>query len=61
MKKLLLVSVFLLGGCSNDIDSSVNLGLTGDAYEFTLKDNTRCVVFDGFFTGGITCDWRTIK
>lgn len=27
-------------------------------YEFKLHDGTRCVVSNGYFSGGITCNWK---
>ena len=30
-------------------------------YEITLKDGTRCALFDGYKAGGISCDWGNLS
>lgn len=55
-------SALLVSGCS--VEASVESkptpdNVNGGAIEMvTLDDGTRCVVWDGFKAGGISCDWR---
>jgi hypothetical protein len=68
MLRLLSIAALLLAaGCSSRVAQSGNdkmpytyysLGGHITAYEFRLKDGTRCVGVGGNTGRGITCEWK---
>lgn len=61
MRKLLVFVLVMIAGCdSSGTDRDAQTGryvLSGTyAYEFTLRDGTRCVTTQD---GGMDCDWST--
>jgi hypothetical protein len=58
MRKILIL--FLLVGCDSDrvVHEDTGLGQGETVRTVHLADGTRCVVYDGTFSGGIDCDWR---
>lgn len=67
----LAAGALLLTGCGEGaslgnspaapIDGTVKVPISGDddvlVVEFHLSDGTRCVVSDGYNSGGVDCDW----
>lgn len=56
--------IFLIACSDADMtDSSAgvlwhNIGLDASYTEVTLRDGTRCAIFDGHSAGGIDCNWK---
>lgn len=68
MKYALILAALLLAGCSQtpqaqsvvpNVPEGVQRVGYNDVYDFKLEDGTRCVLMDGYRSGGITCNWRT--
>lgn len=63
-KKLTILVLILVAGCAPapppGAEGSplwVSLGESTYVRQFTFRDGTRCVVMDGYQSGGIDCDW----
>jgi hypothetical protein len=67
-KLLILLGFFALAGCETGNESGetydgtpyVKSGAAGYSMYLTeveLSDGTRCVIAQGYKSGGITCDW----
>ena len=56
MIKLMMLSVMIvvLSGCSREIPVSQR-----SISNVVLEDGTRCVVFQRYYRGGISCDWES--
>lgn len=54
---VILAAAVTCGGCmaGEAVDSS------GQVRELKLEDGTRCVLFAGYYKGGITCDWGSSR
>lgn len=68
MKYLAIVFVLALVGCSKQVDvveapaAPSTCSDAGDGlYDCHLQDGTRCVVFAGYKSGGLHCDFRATE
>ena len=59
MRIILIILALVLSGCGPERD--VRMGLDNGVYLIELSDGTRCAVYDGPFSGGITCDWEQTR
>jgi len=55
---LSLLAVFIAGCPRQDPELPKNVSYYGNVRELTLKDGTRCAVYDEGRGGGISCDWK---
>ena len=60
---IVLLSVLLvsLSGCGEYKDETTNTiptGTNSEVKEVTLKDGTRCVIYESYRRGGIVCEWK---
>ena len=58
---LFVVLIVLLAGCAGaSVEDQDGILQTGQGYtvEYHLVNGIPCIVYDGYRTGGISCDWR---
>lgn len=55
---VVLIAV-VAGGCEEtNTDDPAIKAVGWDVTEIDLSDGTKCAVMDGYYSGGITCDWE---